>query len=779
MRTLLLPLLALATLAVAGHAQTMTLDGVTAVQKTGLSTLEFRVEGTPGQMVWAGLDVSPGPSTVFGQTVPFGFSPGWVLTVSDVLDAGGEYVEVSTIPGSSLLVGFKVWVIAAVSDASMPGGVAFTNGGSVEIVTPPPVRELELAGSPLAAAPDFETRATFFAGSAISLGVAPSDEPFLAGKTADLYLVSGKTTAEWALDASLTDVSCDGVDTVHFGEGGVAANTFVVDDGCAAPADLIPIGLGYDLVIDVDRDGQLGPGDYIDGRGAEHGCFVVRDFTEPGPFPVVELNYGSGFSAQNLFYPANAAEIGPLPLVVVSHGNGHNYTWYDHIGFHLASYGYVVMSHANNTGPGVNSAAMTTLTNTDSFLGGLATIAGGALNGLVDVSRMAWIGHSRGGEGVTIAYNNVATGSYAPSNFALSDIKLISSIAPTVFVANSQPGSTPYHLWVGSSDTDVSGCPTFGQVTCLYSLLTRANGQKQSTTIQGAGHDAFHNSGQPLTVATGPDLLTRPETHAIMRGYLLPLVEYHLKGNPAARDFLWRPWDVFHAPSPETPTDAVVNLTFEDDATGPGVHVIDDFQTQTTTGLASSGIPVTMNVSSPMEGRFADGNSDFGFTAGDAFNGFTQAFVSSFADDPRGIVFEWNGTDRFLEYDFGAGGFDASGYARLSFRAAQGPRHPRTVSLDAPLDFQVRVEDAAGAVRVVGVADYASAISEPYARTGCGTGTGWAAEFETVRIALADLARGPDGIDPAAITKITFQFGPSHGSAQGRLGFDHLVFETR
>ena len=41
----------------------------------------------------------------------------------------------------------------------------------------------------------------------------------------------------------------------------------------------------------------------------------------------------------------------------MSHGNGHNYQWYDHIGRHLASYGYVVMSHENNTGPGSDAAS--------------------------------------------------------------------------------------------------------------------------------------------------------------------------------------------------------------------------------------------------------------------------------------------------------------------------------------------------------------------------------------------------------------------------------------
>ena len=49
--------------------------------------------------------------------------------------------------------------------------------------------------------------------------------------------------------------------------------------------------------------------------------------------------------------------MGQLPLVIISRGNGHNFQWYDHIGNHLASYGYVVMSHDNNTEPGDGVAA--------------------------------------------------------------------------------------------------------------------------------------------------------------------------------------------------------------------------------------------------------------------------------------------------------------------------------------------------------------------------------------------------------------------------------------
>lgn len=762
------------------HAQSLSLDGVTEVQKTPLSTLEFAIEGTPGQMVFAGIDFDDTPTTIFGQTVPFAFSPAWVLTIQDVLDAKGRFEDVSVLPGTTALDGFVVYFLGAVSDPTAPGGLSFTNGGRLEFVVPTEVKSLELAGRELGGEPFFETSDLFNTGSEVSIGLAPDGDPFLAGKTADVYLVPARNAAEWAADTSLFDVSCDGVETLQLGDDGIADNRFLIDAGCAAPSDLRPIGAGYDVVVDVDRDGQLGAGDYIDGLGDATGLTVMPDLSAPGPYPTVEISYGAGMMSQNTFYPANLAELGPRPLIVVSHGNGHMFSWYDHIGHHLASWGYVVMSHFNNTGPGVNSAATTTLSNTDSFLGSLSTIGGGVLNGLVDSSRMTWIGHSRGGEGVTIAYNRVVTGAFNPQNFSASDVRLVSSMAPTVFTGgnNAEPGNANYHLWVGSSDSDVDGCPQ-SPVTTLFALLSRADRQKQSITLQGVGHDNFHNSGGNLIFGAGPAQLDRAETHSIMRGHFLALVEYHIEDNVAMQEYLWRPWEALRPESATSNPDAIVNLTFEEDATGPRVLVVDDFQTNTTSALASSGATVNSTVVALTEGRFADTNNSLGFTTGDAFNGFTQAHSSVAADNPRGVVFQWQNSDRLFEYDLGATGLDASGFEHLSFRAAQGPRHPITTALDAPVDFEVRLEDASGGSRTVRLSDLGVTISEPYARGGCGGGVGWAAEFETVRIPLADIARGAQGIDLTAITKITFLFGPSHGSAQGRLGLDHVVFERR
>jgi hypothetical protein len=208
----------------------------------------------------------------------------------------------------------------------------------------------------------------------------------------------------------------------------------------------------------------------IDGyHAARAGFYVVRDTTagasganpSGGPLPVSQTIYTGGvFLSQVTFYPTAIASMDSLPLVVISHGNGHDYQWYDHIGYHLASYGYIVMSHSTETGPGSGTAAASTLANTDFLIQYQAAIGGGVLNGHIDTSRIVWIGHSRGGDGVVRAYDDLFNGVVTPTHFSIGDIKLVDAIAPVDFggfsgknptlagTSGSHPHDATFHLWV-------------------------------------------------------------------------------------------------------------------------------------------------------------------------------------------------------------------------------------------------------------------------------------------------------------------------------------------
>ncbi len=638
---------------------------------------------------------------------------------------------------------------------------------------PGEVFSLELVGNPLSAYPHFEFVRVVNEGSIASIAVDPGSigDGVLSG---DVFIVTAKTEAEWGADTTLTDVR-GGPQFLSFNGATIEANThaLVASDTLSGDAGL-GLGVGYDVVIDANRDGRLDGGDFIDGRGDAAGFSVVHDVTAEGPLAVTELTYSvpnwsgaPGFAPQNLFYPTDIASMGELPLVIMSHGNGHDYQWYDHLGRHLASYGYILMSHANNTVPGVLSASTTTLLHADAFLRELPSIAGGALAGHVDASRMTWIGHSRGGEGVVIAYDRIFDGEYVPERYTLDDIRLISSIAPTDFEEGprTDPHAVPYHLWTAAGDADVSGCASCNLCQTFH-LHDRAQQFRQSISLYGAGHGDFHNGGGS-SVFSGPCPIGRPNTHAIMRGYVLPLVKHYIEGNAPARDFLTRQWESFRPiGAPETSC-VVVDLMYR--AGEADRFVIDDYQTQASTGTSSSGGGVAFSVGDVDEGRADDSDTSFTTSSG-TMNGMT---LGGPADETRVVVFQWN-ADAFYELEIVPGARDLSDDEALMFRACQETRAADTIAELGDLTFTVSLRDGAGVTSRIDIGAYGGGIEEPYQRSGCGMGVGWANEFESIRIRLRDFLHNGSGLDLADVVAVRFDFGPSFGSARGRIGLDDV-----
>jgi hypothetical protein len=195
------------------------------------------------------------------------------------------------------------------------------------------------------------------------------------------------------------------------------------------------------------------------------GFYVVRDLSLPGPHATHSILYSGGsYLSQITYAPNDIAALGQVPLIVISHGYGHNYMWYQYLQEHLSSYGYIVMSHESNVNPGIESASTSTLLNTDYIIANQESIGGGELNGHIDEHRIVWIGHSRGGEGVTRAYDRIYDGTYTPVGFRLQDIVAVSAIAPCVHLTapDHNPHEANYHLIAGGADGDVTGgvnCP--------------------------------------------------------------------------------------------------------------------------------------------------------------------------------------------------------------------------------------------------------------------------------------------------------------------------------
>jgi hypothetical protein len=653
------------------------------------------------------------------------------------------------------------------------GGV--TRAGASAPAGPPQIAGLvraELAGRTLAAFPRFEFVDSFFEGEAIQCAFDTALEPALVGGSADVYLCEHRDAARWAASPALVDVR--GAPTaVTFAAGGVQANTLTLDAGSLSGLNGDVFGRPLDVIADLDRDGRLSSGDRVDGAGERPGLWLLSPSVMQGPHPITEVLYSGGtWLGQDLYYPSDVAALGELPLVVVSHGNGHNYTWYDHIGYHLASWGYVVMSHTNNTQPGPGTASTTTLTNTDYLLANLATIAGGALQGHVDRHRIVWIGHSRGGEGVARAYDRLYDGTYTAAQFTKDDIVLISSIAPTDFggAGVADPHDVPYSLWTGGADSDVNGCADCNGCQTFH-LHERATGPRSSISLHGVGHGAFHNGVNADLYATGPCIVSRGDTHQIMRAYLLALVELYAKGNPAGRECLWRQWEAFQSPGSPQGACITVDLMHRPDAARRAA--IDDFQTNPAPDLSSSGGAVAADVQNLAEGVLDDPGSDFTANAAESMNGMT--FSGGAADTTRGAVFEWSGTDRSIAFALVPALQDASAWTWLSLRACQATRHALTGAALGDLTFSVRLRDQSGAASVIPIGAYGGGIEEPYQRTQCGGGAGWANEWETIRIRLADFARG-GAVDLSRLAAVELLFGPSWGDAQGRLGLDDVEY---
>jgi len=637
---------------------------------------------------------------------------------------------------------------------------------------PAGTHRLELAGHTRASHPWFHAVQDFNDDESIEIAIDPARVPELVGATCDAFVVAAKTSAQWQQDGALVDVRPGGPQALTI-DGALADTRMQI----AAPAELSSdagagLGVGYDVVLDCDRNGTFGPGDVIDGGDAP-GLFRTHDTTRAGPLEVAVFDaYVDTFLDQRVFHPAAIDSMGELPLVVVTHGWSYTHTYYDYIGEHLASYGYVVLIHEADVGDGGPSAtltaATTTLANTDYLLANLATLGGGVLDGHLDAHRIMLTGHSTGGEAVVRAVTQLREGSFTSKHFGYDDIRLVSSMAPVSWHPRTMvdPGDVPYHMFVAGADDDVSGAPEAWYTQCI-SIFERAIGPRQLTYIHGAGHgDLLSCCGELFLDESAPDLIGRDETNRIARGYFLALAELYVRDNAAALEFFSRPFADFH------PSGIAPHVVATGEYRGTGTVVLDDFESEDALDRSSSGGVVAFDVANAAEVLLQDNDGSFAWTGDQPSNGMTHARHTG--DDPHALVFDWSpGEDRFYEQEVAGPLRDFTGHEFLSFRAAQGTRHPETVALAGPVSFTVTLRDEAGTESSIALSELAT-IPPPYARDGFGAGVGWQNEFVTVRLRLSDFLVD-SALDLAHVEAVRFDFGASFGSSGGRLGLDDLA----
>jgi hypothetical protein len=621
-----------------------------------------------------------------------------------------------------------------------------------------------VTGRVLAAYPHFEFVSAFNHDEVLETAIDPGRHADRVGLDFDLYIVEDRTAAQWAADGTLVDVR--GSSDAEAVVGGS-----IIDNALMAWAGPLAVGpelvTGYDVVYDFGRDGTLDPGDLVDGLDGPGFGGVIPLIAE-GTHDTHTFEFSADYwNTQRIYVPADIGSMGKLPLVVISHGNGHHYTWYDYLGEHLASWGYVVMSHRNNTVPGPVTAAVTTITNTDVFLAMHPSMEGGLLDGHIDQDQIAWVGHSRGGEGVVLAYHDMVRGAAHTSVLEAENVVLVSSIAPTLFETpdDADPHDVVYHQMNGSRDGDVTGAPS-NSIVQYFRIFQRGDGDHLVTYVQGADHNDFNCCGaEDGAWASGPgETIGRESAQRVAKSYFLAMFDHYIRGDEILGEYLWRNPESFR---PDTVDAVLSNLHMP--AAAVDKLVIDDFQSEFAADMASSGGAVSTNAESPAEDELDDSNGTLAWD-GDAMNGMTWSHGDP--DGERGAVLSF-GADAYWQVAIPAAGRDWSAGRYLSFRSAQGTRHPYTVSLGDSLHFSATLVDGAGNESSIDFGVYGG-IAQPYARTDGSAGTGWVNEFNTTRIPLEAFQRDGTPLDLSDIAFLRFDFGPSHGSDQGRVGFDDI-----
>ncbi|NLG41716.1 MAG: hypothetical protein GX547_00580, partial [Phycisphaerae bacterium] len=332
----------------------------------------------------------------------------------------------------------------------------------------------------------------------------------------------------------------------------------------------------------------------------------------------------------------------------------------------------------------------------------------------------------------------------------------------------SNPGPANFHLWTASGDGDVSGAAgsDIGQTFHIHERATR---YRQSTVVQGTGHAWFHDYGG-TSFFEGPCPIYEDGTHLVQLGLMLPMYKHYVEGNVPGQDFIWRQWERFHpigVPIPDNPCYVVSNEYRN--GYERAIAFIDDYETQPSTALSSSGGSVTYNVTNLAEGRLDDNNSSFAWSASDPFNGATQDGAD---DQGRGVVFDWNGADRFYEWAVVPSLRDFSAWKYLGVRGAQGTQHPYTLATNGILTFTITLRDVDGNTSSISSGAYGGGFGMPYNRQG-----GWHNEMRRIRIRITDFLMNGSSLDLSNIVAVRLDFGPSWGTPQGRIVIDEMMLD--
>ena len=128
--------LAATLLAPAPAASDLKLDGGTQASVAYGDNFLLELSGGPNLPGWVFIDVSPGPISLFGESIPIGFTGAFSQLLAMSTPASGDYAVSFPLPQNSSLSGASIYLIGVLLDPSDPNGLDFSNNARLDIVPP-------------------------------------------------------------------------------------------------------------------------------------------------------------------------------------------------------------------------------------------------------------------------------------------------------------------------------------------------------------------------------------------------------------------------------------------------------------------------------------------------------------------------------------------------------------------------------------------------------------------------------------------------------------------
>jgi hypothetical protein len=433
----------------------------------------------------------------------------------------------------------------------------------------------------------------------------------------------------------------------------------------------------------------------------------------------------------------------PHPLVIYGHGRyplgvPTNYLGMTNLMNHLASWGDICVSVNLDVVNGIQDPLLgygiphrgELLLHAVEYMARECRTPGSVFYRRIDTTKIALVGHSRGGGAVIYAANYNSTHRNRP-------IRTIATISPANFGTDPLQVPIPHLSLYGSWDGDLYR----GEGPDIWSRGPR-NSQREFVEIYGANHYYFTD------VALFPENqeISRDQHHTLSKGFINAWLDWHLRGNSRYN------WAGYLFGSQKFDPTVEDYISYHDNQ----FLLIDD------------GNPLA----TPLVNNLGGANSPIDVVN---FIDFPLALPPDYNVGPA-LQVDWNpgGQDR-VEFRFPA--VNCSAYSHLSFRVSQ--VHGSNLNRpDTKKDFNVTVKDVGGRSATVRISNYLGGLQYPDLSGSLPEGDVYNRKqlMRSFRIPKTDFA----GVDFTRITSVQFTFnrpnGPGFRNNEGAAKIDDVEF---